>query len=381
MKLTLRNKTICILTQQDWGNMLISKHHYAIALANAGNTVYFIHGPKKIDSLKPGEVKILTTDHPNIFLVENRYAFSDKFFYHSKPIFYLLVKRHISNIVKKIGLPIDITWSFDLSNKLPLRFFPKNSYKIFMPVDEPQHKEAIRSGNGADIILSVTKEILEKYDGYKVQKHFINHGVNEEFIADEINTAIGNPIRVGVSGNLIRPDIDRETFIKIISSNPEIIFECWGAISSLNSNLGTFNEKDLATVSFIDTLRTYKNVKLRGSVKPTVLASEFKRMDAFLICYDIFKDQSKGTNYHKIMEFLATGKVVIANNVTTYRHIPGMIEMSSERDSNNGLPLIFKNVVSNLTKYNSVELQKQRIDFAKQHLYQNQIKKIEALIN
>ena len=41
-------------------------------------------------------------------------------------------------------------------------------------------------------------------------------------------------------------------------------------------------------------------------------------MDAFLICYDVEKDQSKGTNYHKVMEYLAYGRPIVSNYVSRY---------------------------------------------------------------
>ena len=53
-------------------------------------------------------------------------------------------------------------------------------------------------------------------------------------------------------------------------------------------------------------------------VNPEILAKEFLRMDAFLICYDVEKDQSKGTNYHKVMEYLAYGRPIVSNYISRY---------------------------------------------------------------
>jgi hypothetical protein len=69
-------------------------------------------------------------------------------------------------------------------------------------------------------------------------------------------------------------------------------------------------------------------------------------MDAFLICYDIEKDQSGGTNYHKIMEYMCTGKVIIGNNITTYKNKPELVQMVNERDNNRELPALFDHVIS-----------------------------------
>ena len=43
----LNGKVIFIVSYENWGNMLMSKHHYAIELGKAGNKVYFINHPDK----------------------------------------------------------------------------------------------------------------------------------------------------------------------------------------------------------------------------------------------------------------------------------------------------------------------------------------------
>jgi hypothetical protein len=114
-------------------------------------------------------------------------------------------------------------------------------------------------------------------------------------------------------------------------------------------------------------------------LRPSILAKRLNRMDAFLICYDVEKDQSKGTNYHKVMEYLSTGKVIISNNITTYQEMPGLISMVSERQHNNNLPILFREVISNLDKYNSPVAMKQRKEFAAENTYEKQLSYIEQL--
>ena len=54
-------------------------------------------------------------------------------------------------------------------------------------------------------------------------------------------------------------------------------------------------------------------------------------MDAFLICYDESKDQSKGTNYHKISEYLAYDRFIVSNRVSAHASNP-MIIQDADRD-------------------------------------------------
>ena len=101
-------------------------------------------------------------------------------------------------------------------------------------------------------------------------------------------------------------------------------------------------------------------------------------MDCFLICYDIEKDQSKGTNYHKVLEYLAAGKVIVSNNITTYAGT-GLVEMPQERHNQN-LPHLFGQVIKNLEVHNRSEKQQERIAYAREHTYLNNVRTIEHFI-
>ncbi|HTB53358.1 MAG TPA: hypothetical protein VK718_11355 [Ferruginibacter sp.] len=375
----LKDKTILIISQQDWGDMFISKHHYALELAKRGNRVYFINSPDQKAKLKPGQIIIEETRHAGLFTVSHRFFFPYFIRFKSAYLFDKLVTIHINKLIRKIGRPIDIVWSFDIANAIPLKNFPASIRKIFMPVDEPTNAKAIKAAETADLILSVTNEIIEKYSGYSVPKYFINHGVAEIFINNNINTDINDPIHVGLSGNFLRPEIDRETLLKIIRSHPAIIFDCWGSVNYKNSNLSP--DIDNNSVLFVKELCSLPNVVTHGAVNPLVLCEQLRKVDCFLICYDIKKDQSNGTNYHKILEYLGAGKVIISNNVTTYKAFPGLLEMVESRENNNELPALFNKVVDNIKEYNAAVQQRKRIDFAKQYLYSSQLVKIESFIN
>ncbi len=117
-------------------------------------------------------------------------------------------------------------------------------------------------------------------------------------------------------------------------------FECWGAYRINDSNIGGGADGE--------TTRLYKQTA--GKEKRRVAwigcllknwREELNRMDAFLVCYDVEKDQSKGTNYHKIIEYLSTGKVIVSNNVTTYAGREELVQMIAGRQSNAELPALF----------------------------------------
>jgi hypothetical protein len=374
---SLHNKTILLISPQSWGNMFLSKHHYAIELAKRGNKVYFLNPPKKNGTHQKETIEIISSElSSNLFLIDHKIWFSDKIKFHAMPLFHALMRSHVNKIKKKIPEVVDIVWSFDLGNYYPFHFFGKQPHKIFHPVDEPLNETAIHSAKGCDIIFSVTNEILEKYKNFSAPKYFINHGVSEEFLRIvDTNRLPGDPIHVGFSGNLLRNDIDKETLQKIIEENGNIIFDFFGSYKRSQTNIG--GDENEGSEKFISFLRSKTNVTLHGTLSQQMLADKLHQMNAFLICYDIKKDQSKGTNYHKIMEYLSTGKVIVSNNVTTYQNEPDLVMMNDGRENNLQLPALFKKVMNDLDHYNNADFQQKRIAFAKVNTYPKQIERIE----
>jgi hypothetical protein len=361
--------------------MFVSKHHFALELARQGNSVYFLNPPVEPASAQAQKINIEPSSmQSGLFLINHRLNFPYKLKFHFIGLFHALMRPHIRKILREIGKPIDIVWSFDLGNLYPFKLFPARAFKLFHPVDEPLNQTAIDSAKGADVIFSVTREILDKYRHLPVRKHFINHGLAESFLRPvDVHKPPGSPVRVGISGNFLRGDIDREILLHIIRDNPEIRFECWGSYSIGQSNIA--GNDDEATRNFILSLKQNANVVLHGAVPAGELAASMHAVDAFLICYDVNKDQSKGTNYHKIMEYLSTGKVIVSNNVTTYADRPELVQMVGERENNDRLPALFKDVIQRLDHFNSLSMQQQRLVFSNNNTYRKQVERIETIVN
>lgn len=377
----LKDKTILIISPQAWGLMFISKHHFAIELAKRGNRVYFLNPPGEGDPATKGFAVSPLPQSENLLLIDHRLRFPARLRFHLPGVFDWFMKKHIRRLLNFLPVKPDIIWSFDLNKVYPFASFPADTYKLFHPVDEPLTPQAIASGNGAQIIFSVTEEIISKYAHLPVPRYSLNHGVTDIFIqegAAQMGQRTPGPVRVGISGNMLRADLDREMLLKIVAAHPDKQFECWGACKLNSSNIG--GGADAETAAFINALEAAPNVILHGPVPSTELAKALPRMDLFLICYDVIKDQSKGTNYHKILEYLASGKVIVSNNVTTYKDRPDLVQMIADRNSNNGLEELFREVVTHLDQYNSPQAMKVRCDFARSNTYASKVDRIESLL-
>lgn len=360
--------------------MFVSKHHYAIELAKKGNTVYFLNPPvlKKKKPYSPIEI-VPVTGYDNLYLITNTIDFPYNIKFHWARLFHFLIRKHTRLIQKSIGKHIDIIWSFDLANVYPLKFFLKTAISIFHPVDDPLNNTGIDAARDADYIFSTANEILDKYDSYNVPKHFINHGIAEEFIVVKKQQKTDDKIRIGFSGNLLREDIDRKVLLQIINENQDCIFECWGSYEMKDANIGGGN--DACTINFISSLKGSPNVILHGAVSTVVLANEFQRMDTFLICYDLSVENRNGPNYHKILEYISTGKIIVSNYISVYQDKPQFIQMVKDASSNNELPNLFKTVLRDLSVHNSEQLQKERMAFAIENTYVKQLTKIEKILS
>lgn len=377
MKLT--NKVILIVSPQAWGNMFLAKHHYAIELAKHGNEVYFLN--PAIDTKSSSSIEIVNSKIiDNLFLINHQLPrILLKLKFKIKPLFHFYIKWHIKKIEQAISKKIEILISYDLGDYYPFKCFSNNPFKIYFPIDEPFTKDGIDSAKNCDVIFSITKEILEKYNRYNVPKHFVHHGLAEEFEHSYQQIKTDNVIRFGLSGNWLRKDLDRDCLLQIIKQNDDVIFEFWGSYKAKQSNIGGADDSEIKR--FIAELMVSKNVVIHGPIHPSKLAEEYRRMDGFIICYDILKDQSRGTNYHKVMEYLSTGKVVVSNNITAYANMPNMIAMSNSRTNNSELPALFKQVVNNLEYYNLQQFRDMRIQFAHSNFYSKKIEEIEQIID
>ncbi len=361
---------------------MLAKHHYALELAKAGNKVYFLNPPDNDNwSVKSSGKRIRVRAsgvNPGLFLIDQELYFPFSLKFHARPVYNIFIKKQIKHILKAVGVPVDIVWSFDIGNLFPIKYFPDKIYKIFHPVDEPADRDSFEAATGADALFSVTQEILKKYRSLRIPSYFINHGVAEEFLSVQPAPFLsGGKIHVGMSGNLLRRDIDRKILLQILEENPGLVFHFYGTYIINDPNFGGH---DPETGLFIEKLKTYRQVILHGVLKTADLARELNNMDIFLICYDIEKDQSRGTNYHKVMEYLSTGKVIVSNNITTYKDFPALVRMPLERSSNSSLPALFKETLQNLDEYNKKEYVCQRKSFARKNAYETQLKEISQII-
>lgn len=371
-----KNKTIFLISPQSWGTMWVSKHHYANELAKKENTVFFINPPEKKFFLKKKIKKAENIE--NLYIVTYSYFIYYYLRFHFPFLYNLLMPVKLKRVLRFTKQKPDIVWCFETNLVPDLRIF-KNTMKIYHPADNISGKHQLNLIKSSDYVFSVSQIIINRLQNIFRNKdyYFINHGLSNEFIRKpDSKEREKTAISAYFVGNLLIDSLDRKILKKLIKENKNVHFFLIGSYSLSQSNLGAANNE---AIEYINVLKQFKNISLLGPLSPENVAKEIQNADVLLVFIDPQKDYNKGSNSHKILEYLSTGKVIISNHVSSYAGKPGLIEMVDEMH-NEKLPDLFKKVINNLDYYNSSEKQIKRIEFALDNTYEKQIERIEKII-
>ena len=355
---------ILIISPQRWQLPYISKHYYALELLKRGAKVFFIEPVLK--SLKAGQIQIeKNKNYPGLTIIRYNTFFPYKLKFHAYYIFIKLMSIQIKRIVKKLSLPsLDLLLDFDNTGNINNHKIFKAQKSIFFPVDvvliNPE------SGRNADLVVSISQECLDRVNS-PAPKRLIGHGLNELFVQmanerlDHIdntttNQKIDKRLRASLVGNLNINCIDTQSIMSIVRDHPEIDFHFFG-----NSDLINHLADQYKMLLF---LKNKDNVFLHGIVDANTLTLELPKSDILWYAYQQ-SESYKADNSHKILEYLATGKVVVGSYLSHYKTL-NLIRMSSDTETT---AQVFNHVVNNLEKYNDFKLQKQRIQYALKNSY------------
>tara|TARA_Y100000310_G_scaffold96038_1_gene93805 strand:+ start:1806 stop:2921 length:1116 start_codon:yes stop_codon:yes gene_type:complete len=366
----LINKVILIISPESWGENYVSKHHYTIELVKKGNKVIFFNPPdKQLIKRKaipyPRFANLIVMNFPQSFKGLNQIPFVFRRWYH-----HVEARRMLLFLEKKV----DIVWSFDPYRLQYIKAFNADLC-IYHAMDD--HESNIENDvvESADMVLAVSDLIKHKFSDCNTPCYKINHGVGDHFFSykkppvEKITTP--KRINVGYVGNLHYRYLDKRIFKQIILENPEVQFCFIGPYE--NNNLSN-SERNRGFVQF---LKSRHNISLIGPRPSALLPSYLQQFDLFLSCYNTNVNPVHMSNSHKILEYLSTGKVVVSHWIDEYKDKRDLLEMV---DNNTVLPARLKKVIQNINFYNSKEKSKERINFASNNTYANQIIRIQHLI-
>lgn len=368
----LKDKNILIISSLAWGVNSPERQLYARELVKKGNFVYFLNPPSKNASITTLSENLYVVDYKTKSGIAGMLGISGG------------ELAQIKKILNLINKKLDIVWSFDNSRFGDLTKFG-DVLKIFSLEEwsaEPNLDNEL--ANSADLILGLSQSLLDKVGEVKGRKQLIHHALGTayveslqkvEYIRANTQFATGR-IRCGYVGNLQNKFIDTEIFETIIRNNPVVEFHLIGPFVK-DSNLA-YSENKTWEDPFVEFLMSAPNVRMYGSLMNVRAAEILQTMDLFLVCYDVEKYRKEVANPQKIMEYLSSGKVVVANYTDTFASQKDLLLMA---DTNAQLPTLFKKAVDALDEYNEPTKSKARIDFALSHTYEKQLVALEQILN
>lgn len=355
-------KTILIISPEQWTDHAVSKHHYARTLAEMGHTVLFLNPPCYA---KSDIVITPVDDYDNLSIVQASQVAKGLRYYPSF-IRYQLEKSWLERLEERFGQEIDVVWLFENSRFFNLRF-AGNRLKIYHQVDLNQNFNHGEAAYTADICFCTTDYIKKELSPYNNRVYKIHHAVanfgKSEVLSSEQKKRISDSINVMYVGNLDLHYIDSELLIRIVKAHPEIKFHF----------VGKYKKDGVLHYSS----KMLPNINWWGMVESKMIPPLLQEVDVLLCIYKAEYYKKQLASPHKIMEYLASGKTVVATYTDEYKDKLDLIEMV---ENNSDYPDAFDKVINNIKEYNSVDRQNKRIRFSLDNTYIRQIEKINNIL-
>lgn len=350
----LKNKNILLISPEPWGHIFVSKHHYAVHLGKRGNKVFFLSPPSNAQSVEK-------TEYENVFSISYGGFPQGLRFY---PVFLqrYFIRKKFNLLQNLCEVQFDIVWSFDNSVFFDFSTLSQKVLTISHIVDLNQNFNTVKTAKTADLCLGVIPKIVDRLTAHNRYTYLVNHGVQSFKEADvSVELPGNNRVKAMYIGNLNMKYIDWPLLEKLTSKNSHVDFMFFG---ENNSEMHYFFDRN--------------NVFYLGKVLAEKIPAYLNCADILLIVY------SKGyyKNYatpHKMMEYLASGKMICATWTEEYEelHEKGLIKMSRTADE---YLKAFSTVVSGLAEHNNIHNQEQRTAYALNNTYDRQIDRIEGFI-
>ncbi len=358
----LLNKIILIISPESWSAHSVSKHHYAITLASQNNQVYFLNPPDENIS----DIEIKQTKYKNLSTITDKRVAKGLRFY-PKFLREIIIKRWLEKVEKIIKDKFDIIWLFENSRFYDMGF-AGDRLKIYHQVDLNQNFHVAEASLSADICFGTTDYIIKEIVKYNKKAYKIHHGValsdtTKKLSKEQKERFRDKEINVTYIGNLGMKYIDVELLANVVNSFPDIQFQF----------VGGYRDSD----PLYKLCKSVTNIVWWGKVESELIPSILSLSNVVLVSYQT-KHSIDQASPHKIMEYLASGKVVVSTYTDEYKDKRELLEMV---DNSKDYLYRFESVINNLDFYNSKENQKVRVAFAQNHSYPHQLKKIMNLID
>lgn len=358
-RLILQNKNILLISPEPWDHIFVSKHHYAIQLGRMGNRVYFLGPPAQSESL-------VSTEYENVVGLEYQ-GFPKGLRFYPGILQRQVIRKKFHTLERLAQARFDVIWSFDNSVFYDFAALPDDVLKISHIVDLNQDFQTGRAAATADICFCTTDLIKKRLLQYTKRCHKINHGFNDSS-NDRVQISLpgDSPVKVLYAGNLAMPYIDWEILNFVVRDNPNVDFIFVGP------------NDDESRRAQQEVIRA-KNAHMLGRLRPDDLLPYYKAADVLILAYQE-KHHDDQANPHKMMEYLGSGKMIVATRTAEFRPLSddGLLLMSN---SNHEFPNRLREALDDLDHWNHETKMKLRMEWAENNTYHRQLMRIEKILS
>ncbi|MCS5704703.1 glycosyltransferase [Synechococcus sp. FGCU-3] len=353
-----------LISPERWDAHQVSKHHYARSLSMLGNRVLFLDPPepnRHAIALEP------VADCPGLVRVRAPKVVSGLRWLPGL-LRRMLEQWWLWRLEKLSKCDIEAIWLFENSRFFDLRF-AGSRLKIYHQVDLNQNFHPIEAALTADICFCTSAHIQKRLLPHNPRCYKLQHGFNSyrqtlPLAQNESARFDSGQKHAMYVGNLEMAYLDRELIADIAKTNHHVCFHLVG---------GYCRDGRLFQL-----LEGASNVVWWGKVDHGLIPSLLSKADILMVCYQA-KHHIDQANPHKLMEYLASGKLVVATYTEEYAHVSHLFAMSGP-GSNAGYPELFFHAINHIDLLNSVERQAARKDYANTHSYLNQINRVKDFI-
>lgn len=354
---------ILLISPEAWDAHTVSKHHYARTLASQGQWVLFLDPPEPRRQLTldpiPEHSGVVRVRGPRVAPGLQRMPSALRRW---------LEHRWLHRLERLAGCRIEVIWLFENSRFFDLRF-AASRLKIYHQVDLNQDFHPSIAAQTADICFCTSELIRQRLLPYNTRSYCLQHGVYP--VKDPIALSKEQRQRFSDSqpnimyvGNLDMAYIDCELLALIVRKHPEVVFHFVGGYSRQG---GLRRQIDSVI-----------GVYWWGKVSSVLIPALLEQADVLMVCYqeNHHRDQS---NPHKMMEYLASGRTIVATYTEEFTQHRDLLAMSAS-GSNAGYAELFATVLTQLSTYNSPRRIAARRAFAVNYTYPKQLARIQALL-
>jgi len=362
-----QGKRILIVSPEAWGTVRLSKHHYATTLMECGAEVFFL-GPDMENMDLPG---IAQRQGPNVPVLIWRKPPMRGLRYLPRPIRSLMEAQQMKTLAEICGGAFDILWNFDLHRFRNLTDRKHATLHIVHAMDLRRPQDLVDPAAHADHVFVVSPSMTGALAKDQAHAVVLPHAWMPRKPITFALPSLPDGIKAGYLGNLAMRSIHWDSICSIAAKHPEVQFYLMGPVE------GAFGDHTRINPTVAQRLQFLPNIRIEGPLPYDEVPQWLDAMDVLLIAYDLESTGLKATSSHKVMEYLASGKVVVSSFLEDHQNVPDLIVMARPGENIN---TYFHQVINQLEHYNSTELQARRKNLAASNTYAERVASILKFI-